>query len=80
MESTCRPIDTFGEVFAPCALDISTLSKSGDLHSLPQHTKLELLNYAPDASYYNPTKYITIVTDTLTWVAWKSPLIAATTI
>ena len=60
-----RPVDTFGEEFtpttcqsAPCALDIGILLKGGDLHSLPQHTKLELLNHTPDASYNYPTKYI----------------------
>ena len=65
---TGRPIDTSGEEFppptsqsatvAPCALDIGILSKSGDLHSLPQHKKLELLNHTPDASYKYPTKYM----------------------
>ena len=43
----------------PCALlDIGMLSKNGDLHSLPQHTKLELLNHTPDPKFNYPTKYV----------------------
>ena len=39
-------------------LDIGMLSKNGDLHSLPQHTKLELLNHTPDPKFNYPTKYV----------------------
>ena len=43
----------------PCdLLDIGMLSKSGDLHSLPQHTKLELLNHTPDPNFNYPPKYV----------------------
>lgn len=46
------------QVALPSVIDIGILLQSGNLHSLPQSSKLELINHIPDSNYIYPTKYL----------------------